>query len=101
MDVSCGAWTNNQAHCAAPVVGLRGGSLGSSRNAYCTCKSRLVSCSGNLAWLDRLSVMYHRLNIGIRESLWLSCSASGQSSKSQIEMATTSVSLVYVSPALS
>jgi hypothetical protein len=41
-----------------------------------------------------LSVMYHRLSIGTRGSFCASFSVSGHSSESQIEMATTSVSLV-------
>jgi hypothetical protein len=67
--------------------------LGSSRNAYCTCKS---------PWLpEPRSVMFQRLSIGTRGSFAASCSASGHKAKSQMEIAITSVSFVYGSPALS
>ncbi len=45
--------------------------------------------------------MFHRLSIGTRGSPLRSCFRSGHSSKSQMEMATTSVSLVYESPSAS
>ena len=62
----------------------------------------IVAVRGDpLMSLDVLSVTYHRLSMGTRASFCLSCAASGHNSKSQIDIATTSVSLAYDSPVLS
>jgi len=53
------------------------------------------------SFFELRSVIFQRLSIGTRASPCRSCSAPGHSSKSQMEMATTSVSFAYQSPPLS